>query len=145
MPEKKSKNTSVSEWKLLKEASQEVESWPNWLQKNAELLFEEEQEKQRKLDKKPTTSRRERDTLKQHVLAQIAALNSFEKECDELRSELKDWENDCNQDQQYIQKLIKQRDELRAVLEEIANAYDHKMDPGPWAIARAAEALSKGD
>jgi hypothetical protein len=51
MPEKKNKSTSVSEWKLLKEASKEVESWPNWLQKNAELLFEEEQEKQRKLDK----------------------------------------------------------------------------------------------
>jgi len=59
MAEKKGKNTSVSEWKLLKEASQEVESWPNWLQKNAELLFEEEQEKQRKLDKKPTAPRRE--------------------------------------------------------------------------------------
>lgn len=61
MTEKKNKRTSMSEWKLLKEASQEVKSWPNWLQKNAELLFEEEQEKQRKQATKQNTSRRERN------------------------------------------------------------------------------------
>lgn len=55
----KKKNESANEWKLLKEASQEVESWPGWLKMNAELLFEEEQEKQRKSDKKPNSPRRE--------------------------------------------------------------------------------------
>lgn len=35
--------------KILKEATKEVESWPEWLQANAALLFEEEQERQRKL------------------------------------------------------------------------------------------------
>lgn len=61
MAEKKNKNESVTEWKLLREASQEVESWPGWLQKNAELLFEEEQEKQRKTKDKPAPVRKERD------------------------------------------------------------------------------------
>ena len=58
MAEKKTKSESMNEWKLLKEASQEVESWPSWLQKNAELLFEEEQEKQRKTKEKPVPPRR---------------------------------------------------------------------------------------
>lgn len=49
MVEKINKTESEDEWKFLKEASQEVESWPKWIQKNADLLFEEEQEKQRKI------------------------------------------------------------------------------------------------
>jgi len=56
----KKKSESANESKLLKEASQEVESWPGWLKKNAELLFEDEQEKQRQSEKKPASPRRER-------------------------------------------------------------------------------------
>ena len=48
MEEKKSKSEKVSDSKVLKEASQEVESWPKWMQKNADLLFEEEQENTKK-------------------------------------------------------------------------------------------------
>jgi hypothetical protein len=56
-----SKSESLSEWKLLKAASQEVESWPDWLQNNAGLIFEEEQEKQRKTVKKDAGLIRERE------------------------------------------------------------------------------------
>ena len=34
---------------VLKKASLEVSKWPKWLQLNASLLFEEEQERQKKL------------------------------------------------------------------------------------------------
>lgn len=51
MAEKTKKTESIDEWKLLKEASQEVESWPKWIQKNADLLFEEEQEKEQNSEK----------------------------------------------------------------------------------------------
>lgn len=59
MAEKKKKSESVNEWKLLKEATHEVESWPKWMQKNADLLFEEEQEKQRKAKENPTPPRKD--------------------------------------------------------------------------------------
>ena len=49
----KNKSDSANELKLLKEASKEVDSWPGWLKKNAELLFEDEQEKQRTSEKMP--------------------------------------------------------------------------------------------
>ncbi len=41
----------MTDEELLKAASLEVASWPKWLQLNADLLFEEEQEKQRKESK----------------------------------------------------------------------------------------------
>lgn len=38
-----------SDESILEDAKKEVASWPKWLQLNAMLLFEEEQEKQRVL------------------------------------------------------------------------------------------------
>lgn len=61
MAEKKNKSKTLNDWKILKEASQEVESWPKWMQQNADLLFEEEQEKQRKAKDKPASPNRNRE------------------------------------------------------------------------------------
>lgn len=61
MAAKKDKKEGHSDWKLLEESSQEVASRPAWLQRNAALLFEDEQEKQRKSDSPAPVRRRERD------------------------------------------------------------------------------------
>lgn len=41
----------------------------------------------------------------------------------------------------FISNTEKECNRYKQALEDIANAHKHKLDPGPWAITRASEAL----
>ena len=48
------------------------------------------------------------------------------KEIAALKAELKDWENDCNEDQQYIARLKEENARLREALEGVIVVADRK-------------------
>lgn len=42
-------------------------------------------------------------------------------EVEELRNDIKDWENDCNQDRLYIKQLIQERDFFHDKVQQLEN------------------------